>query len=165
MMVGNPVAVGLGEIRVSRDPRDILVAYGLGSCVGVAAFDPAVNCGALAHVMLPGGKENGGEGRSAKHATAAIPMMLEVLQSMGCSRSRLIWKIAGGAQVLSVPGGCPQLQIGERNVAAVKKVLQELGLMLSGEDTGGRSGRTMQLLIGQRGKVIVRSGGGFEREL
>ena len=44
----DPISVGLGERVVSRDPQDILVAYGLGSCLGIGMIDPVARvCGLL----------------------------------------------------------------------------------------------------------------------
>jgi len=158
------ITVGLGEIQASRQPGDVLVAYGLGSCVGIASYDPILRAGALAHVMLPEALNGAGRQVSAKFATEAIPLILEALKKLGCSSPRLIWKMAGGAQVLAVPGMDSRMLIGERNVAMVRSVMQRLGLAIAAEDTGGRYGRTMQLFI-DSGKVTVRSVGGIQREL
>mgnify|MGYP005840395795 CR=1 FL=1 len=158
------VAVGLGEIQCSRDPGDVLVAYGLGSCVGVTAYDPVVRGGGMAHVMLPGDVDREDASRSAKFASQALPLLLEALANLGCDRSRLVWKIAGGARVLRVPGAVDQMTIGDRNVAVVKRMMEQLGLPLAAEDTGGRQGRTMQLNI-DTGEVAVRTIGGVLREL
>ena len=46
------LAVGLGEIKVSRRPVEMLVAYGLGSCVGVGMYDPAARVAGLLHAPL-----------------------------------------------------------------------------------------------------------------
>ena len=46
------IRVGMSEIAVSRSP-DVLVAIGLGSCVGVCFYDPVLKYGGMAHVMLP----------------------------------------------------------------------------------------------------------------
>lgn len=153
----------MGEIRCSRDPGDVLVAYGLGSCVGVTAYDPIARGGGMAHVMLPGDANCEDASRSAKFARQALPSLLETLASLGCDRSRLVWKIAGGARILRVQGVTNQM-IGDRNVAMIKKMMQELGLPLTAEDTGGRQGRTMQLHVGS-GKVVVRTIGGAPKEL
>ena len=46
-------AVGLGELKVANRPDQVLVCYGLGSCVGLALYDPVVRVGAMVHVVLP----------------------------------------------------------------------------------------------------------------
>ncbi len=45
--------VGIAEMRISRDLDDVLVTYALGSCLGVAIYDPTSHVGGLLHVMLP----------------------------------------------------------------------------------------------------------------
>lgn len=158
------IAVGLGELHSSKDSDTVLVAYGLGSCIGIAVYDPVVKAGALAHVMLPEPPDSAKNTLTAKFATMAVPMLVETTRSLGCLQSRLVWKIVGGAQVLSVPGMNGKLQIGERNTEMVKKTMQQHGIRIAAEETGGRSGRTMQLFIGS-GKVTVRAAGGVERAL
>ena len=43
------VIVGVADMKVSRDPRVILVTHSLGSCIGVAVYDPVVKVGGLLH--------------------------------------------------------------------------------------------------------------------
>jgi len=38
--MNNDIVVGLGEVKISKDPDAVLVAYGLGSCLGIAVYDP-----------------------------------------------------------------------------------------------------------------------------
>ena len=45
--------VGIAQMKVSADPGDELVAYALGSCLGVAVHDPVARVGGLLHAMLP----------------------------------------------------------------------------------------------------------------
>ena len=49
----NSLSVGLGELVISSDPEDVLVAYGLGSCVGIAMYNPVTKTGGLLHAVLP----------------------------------------------------------------------------------------------------------------
>ena len=47
------IIVGISDMKVSNKPGDILVTYSLGSCIGVAIWDPKVKVGGLIHYMLP----------------------------------------------------------------------------------------------------------------
>lgn len=49
----NDISVSLGEIQVSENPQDVLVAYGIGSCVAVGVYDPRLGIGGLLHAVLP----------------------------------------------------------------------------------------------------------------
>jgi len=47
------VAVEMGEVWISGVPDERLTAVGLGACVGLCLYDPAVRLGAMAHIVLP----------------------------------------------------------------------------------------------------------------
>ena len=64
---------------------------------------------------------------------------------MGASRSRLVAKMAGGAQMFAFANATDVMRVGSRNVAASKEILQKLGIRLVGEDTGANYGRTVQI--------------------
>ncbi len=156
------ISVGLGELRVSRDTRACLVAHGLGSCVGVCAYDPVAKVGALLHAMLP--EHNGhAPAQSTKYVDSGIQRLLQELAGQGVARHRLVILLAGGAHMLTAPGFKDTLNIGARNAEMARAVLQREGLRVAGEDTGGHWGRTVRLYI-STGKVTVRSVGRGEQE-
>ncbi len=37
--------VGVGDMKVASDPSAVLATYSLGSCIGVAIYDPEVRVG------------------------------------------------------------------------------------------------------------------------
>ena len=47
------IVVGVSDMKVSKDPESVLVTHSLGSCIGVAVYDPIVRAGGLLHFMLP----------------------------------------------------------------------------------------------------------------
>ena len=49
----NSIPVGLGEIHISHEPKDVLVAYGLGSCLGIGMYDPDMHIAGMLHALLP----------------------------------------------------------------------------------------------------------------
>lgn len=159
----NSHAVGLGEIKISSDPNDVLVAYGLGSCVGISMYDPLTRIGALLHAVLPQ-KLNDTDARNPKFVDGGVASMLEKLDNLGVARNRLVVRMAGGATMLNVPGMKQTLNIGERNVAAARQVLATHNLKLLAEDVGGNTGRTVRLHVGD-GRTTVRAIGNPEREL
>lgn len=146
-----PISVGVAELKVS-DNSDILVSFGLGSCVAVAIYDPIRKAGGLAHVMLPESRGHESDATPGKFADTAIPSLIDQLVSMGARRKRLLCKIVGGSQMFEIPGSRirhtgptfgPHTHIGERNVSAVKRTLDDVKIPLVAEDTGGRHGRTV----------------------
>ncbi len=159
------VPVGIGEVRVSKNPSEVLVAYGLGSCVGVCLYDPDSKVGGLAHVMLPNSSEATSQRPLSKFADQAVPMLLEEMAKMGAASRRLVCKIAGGAQMLIAPGFSTNgFNVGERNVEAVKAVLEQHRVSLRNSDTGGTRGRTLFIHVAS-GRIIVRTIGEKETEL
>lgn len=158
------VNVGVAEYFVTHNPH-ILASYGLGSCVGVALYDDKRSIGGLAHVMLPDSKSISRRGNLGRFADTAIQAMVEEMERLGSKRSDIKAKIAGGACMFTIPGAtnprnvpgpCLGMQIGERNIEAVKKTLKELKIPVMAEDTGGNYGRTMRFDISD-GRVTVSS--------
>jgi chemotaxis protein CheD len=158
------VNVGVAEYHVTHNPR-VLACFGLGSCVGVALYDAKKKIGGLAHVMLPDSKAMTRKGNPGKFADTAIAAMVEEMEKMGSNRRDIRAKVAGGACMFSIPGAknprnvpgpCLGMQIGDRNIEAVAKVLEELKIKLVAEDTGGDYGRTMRFDVSS-GAVTVSS--------
>lgn len=169
------IAVGLSEVRVSLAKDEILVAYSLGSCVGLVLWDPVVKAGGMAHVVLPSsgrtiisrGNPGMPDGEVAwvpgKYADTAVPHMVQRLRALGCRADRLRTWVAGGAHVLKGlmwPAG----DIGAANVKGVLDAMEKLGLPPPSADVGEDYGRTMKLYV-QEGRVTVSSVGRGERDI
>ena len=59
------VIVRMADCRVGKAPGQVLATYALGSCIGLAVYDPVAAVGGLLHFMLPdsgidpaGGRDN-----------------------------------------------------------------------------------------------------------
>lgn len=136
----------------------LLATLGLGSCVGIALYDSFRKIGGLIHIMLP---ENPGQKKIVKYADTGIPFLISELEDMGASKRRMTAKIVGGAGMFKFEGGDPVMQIGRRNVEAVKNILKEENIKIIGEDVGKDYGRSMYFYLDD-GKVEVKS---FSRDL
>lgn len=147
--------VGIGELKVSKDEESIIVTRGLGSCVAVCLYDSKLKIAGMAHIMLP--QDNGrGDSASARFADTGIPRLLEAMTKEGASPENIVAKIVGGARMFQMPGGNSLLEIGERNVTAVKDVLESLKLKLVAADTGKDYGRTAELSVAT-GELLVKA--------
>jgi chemotaxis protein CheD len=105
------------------------------------------------------------KGPPGKFADTAVPALLDSVLSLGADKSRLIAKIAGGAQMFGAgSGGGNLFNIGERNAGGVTRALDALGIRLRASDVGGNCGRTLQVTVGT-GTVTVRVVGGEAVEL
>jgi chemotaxis protein CheD len=160
--MGDPINVGLGESVVSKNAEDVLVAYGLGSCVAVSMFDPQVKLCGLLHAVLPE-KSNGAETRT-KFVDTGIEELLINMEKAGANRRRLVVRIAGGANMITSPGFSKSFDIGTRNIQAARYTLEKLALPLKGESVGGHTGRTVKFYVGE-GRLTVRMIGGVETNL
>ncbi len=147
------VMVGIGESYAGRTPMS---SIGLGSCIGLVIFDRDRNLGALAHIMLP--DSQGRSDRPAKYADTAVDHLVKELNRQGCKTASLAAKISGGASMFQSFSG--NLNIGERNIEAVRFQLKKLNIPLMAEDTGGTMGRTIVYNPAENGKISVKSANG-----
>ena len=145
------LVASIGEMVFSSSPDSSLVAYGLGSCVALAAWDPSTHVGGLAHFMLPSGPSNGSG--PVKFIDGGLDNFLKALEARGAAPNRIILKAAGAASMLAIGGG---LAIGTRNADMMQTGLAERGLRLTAGALGGTAGRTVQLEVGD-GRFIVKS--------
>lgn len=81
-------------------------------------------------------------------------MVKEIANGAGTRGLRA--KIAGGASMFSFSSN-PNMAIGERNIEAVVKILQDLNIPIIGQDTGGNTGRTMVVDL-EDFSVSIRAG-------
>lgn len=134
------IRVGISEYAVSSAPDEI-VTIGLGSCVGIAIYDPISGHGGLSHILLPDSTSFEDKSKPEKFADLAIPAMISELKSK-TRLNPLFAKIAGGSSMFShtVVGG-----IGEKNIAAVIEALKKNNIPIMGSHTGGSISRTMLL--------------------
>ncbi|HEY9077934.1 MAG TPA: chemotaxis protein CheD [Anaerolineaceae bacterium] len=159
----NSRSVGLGEIIVSRDPEDILVAYGLGSCLGIGMYDSTRRVAGLLHAVLPESPNNS-EPPSAKYVNTGIRLLIEQMKLAGADMHRLVIRFAGGANMLTTAALSKTFDIGTRNIASAHLTFEQLNLKIAAKDVGGNTGRTVRLYIVD-GKMTVRVIGSQEKEL
>lgn len=150
----NSVKVGIGEYKSSRSPQS-LVTIALGSCVGIALFESQTQVGGLSHIMLPDSTAFHGEKKPGKFADLAIPSLIEEMRLLG-ARGNMTAKIAGGASMFKDKKTSSQMQIGQRNIEAVKRILLELDIPILGEHTGDHIGRSMLFDL-EKQTVLIRT--------
>lgn len=152
---------GVNEIRVKVADYAVaaggtIATIGLGSCVAIALYDPISRVGGLAHVLLPHESMSRDRSNPAKFPATVVPLLLEEMRRLGANRARVLAKIAGGASMFATLVPQSGINIGERNVAAVRDVLAGARVPIVGEDTGADYGRSVYLFLDD-GRVEVRS--------
>jgi len=138
------IRVGMADYKVGSAPSTI-ISYGLGSCIGISLYDPQTKVGGLLHIMLPDSTQARPTDNPAKFADTGLPLMLKDVLALGAVKTRLVAKIAGGAQMFAFQNATDIMRVGSRNAEAAKKVLREQGIKIIAEDTGGTYGRTVSI--------------------
>ncbi len=133
----------MGELAVSAQAGDELVAIGLGSCIGLALADADAGVAGLAHVVLP--ESAGKPGPTGKFADLAVPDLIANMVDAGAAKRRLQAVLIGGARMFTVGAS---LDIGARNTEAVRDALEREGVRIHAEEVGGNRGRTARVIIG-----------------
>ena len=153
------VTVAMAALQVTADPADRLVTYALGSCLGVAIYDPVARVGGLLHAMLPLSTLDAAKARAnpALFVDTGVPALFRACYALGASKSRLVVKVAGGAAA-AAPDAPDQFQIGRRNLLTLRQLLWKNGVLVQAQDVGGHQlSRTMALDVGD-GTVSLKMG-------
>lgn len=155
--------VGISEIKISGNSKDMIITYALGSCVAISVYDPLAKVGGLLHYMLPNSilDEKKAKENPAMFADTGIPLLFKACYALGAEKRRMIVKVAGGASILDDTNF---FRIGQKNIMAMRKIFWENNIMITAEDTGATHNRTVRLDIAT-GKTFVRSSGGEMKEL
>ncbi|WWR17025.1 chemotaxis protein CheD [Lachnospiraceae bacterium JLR.KK008] len=148
------IKVGMADLKVCKSPNAV-TTLGLGSCVGIAVRDPVTKVGGLAHIMLPDSTSIRNNSNIPKFADTGIEELVRQIVSAGANRNRLVAKIAGGAQMFSFQQKADMVRVGDRNVEAVKKKLQQMKIPILASDTGKNYGRTV-IFYPETGDFVIR---------
>jgi len=150
-------------MKVSGNIDDMLITHALGSCIGVAIYDPMVKVGGLLHFMLPDSSLDSKKAKKkpAMFADTGIPLLFKSCYKLGAEKKRIIVKIAGGARILD---DANYFRIGQKNITALRKMFWRNNILIDGEDTGKNYNRTVEAYI-STGRVIVKSSGKVLKEL
>ena len=149
--------VGVADMIASNQANAELVTYSLGSCLGVAVYDPVRKAGGLLHLMLPDSNIDAVKAKNAPYmfVDTGVPRLFHSVYSLGGEKSRLVVKVAGGAQFLDEK---QVFNIGQRNIAALKTIFARNGIIPHAQDTGGTNCRTIRLDL-TNGQITIQSPG------
>lgn len=149
--------IGIADLNVASS-SDVLVTYALGSCIGMCFYDNFKKIAGMAHIMLPYSTEYRYNDtiNIMKYADTAAPELIRRMEVMGANRSRLVAKIAGGAQMFAIKENLEALNIGKRNIVATKEILKDLRIKIVAEDIGLDYGRTVEFSA-ETGKLKIKT--------
>ena len=153
---GQRHVVGIGEFAISNRKEDVIITHALGSCIAVCVWDPTNLVAGLLHFLLPDSRINPQRSKEqpAAFADTGIPLLFQTAYQHGLQKNRCMVRLVGGAEVA---GSGASFDIGKRNILAAKNMLWRNGVLIKGEDVGGKAVRTVSLFVGE-GRLQITSG-------
>ena len=147
--------VSVGSTVVSNSSSEVFNTHSLGSCIAITAYDYNARTGGVLRFMLPDYNLSPPKAinQPTVFADAGIPLLFQKLSALQAERRHVKAFVAGGASVIT---GSDMFKIGERNIAATKKILIGLGITVIKADIGGVSNRALQLDI-ETGEVLLKT--------
>jgi len=148
------IVVGVSDMKICKDPESILVTYSLGSCIGISIYDPVVRVGGLLHFMLPDAALDPVKAKNnpCMFANTGIPYLFKSAYQLGAKKQRMKVLVVGGSQVNDTQGF---FNIGKRNFMAVRKIFWKNNVMISYQNVGGTSNRTLKMSL-KNGQTWLR---------
>ena len=153
----------MGEIMVAESPN-LLRAVGIGSCIAVTLYDRDTTIGGLAHIMLPCVEEAHNKSHPARFSDVAIGMMIDEMKGRGARIQNVRAKIFGGANMFpEIISSDSTMDIGRRNISAVREELEKHNIEIIAEEVGDHIGRTV-LFNTDDGSVVVKTAHNGEKK-
>ncbi|RBQ29940.1 chemotaxis protein CheD [Aliarcobacter vitoriensis] len=128
-----------GEFAVVSDDDEVALKTLLGSCVALMFYDRKKRIKSMNHFLLPDTNDNTND---MKYGLYSVEAMLNEMYKMGCSKSDIIAKISGGADIMNLNLSS---SIGQRNVSFAKEFCHKEGFRVISEHTRGEHGRLILL--------------------
>lgn len=149
------IEVAMGEVRVAGRPGDVLVTRSLGSCVAVLLLARRSGLAGMVHCSLPDSAIDRASAlvQPGRYVDTAIATLVGRLLARGAERADLRAQLVGGGAPLD-DGGV--FCIGRRNVAAARKGLWRLDILLEASDVGGKAPRTVSVHL-PSGRTLVKT--------
>ncbi|WP_158277481.1 chemotaxis protein CheD [Opitutus sp. ER46] len=131
----------------------MISTLGLGSCLGITAYDAITRTGGLLHAMLPdSNKHHSPNPHPPMYLDLGVPALLAAMRAAGAEPRRLEFKIFGGAQILD---SSEYFSIGRQNIEMMKQLVLRHNLRVSGWDVAGQVNRSIELYL-DTGRVLLR---------
>ncbi len=155
--------VGISDMKVSKNPKEHLITFSLGSCIGIAIWDDVVKVGGLLHYMLPDSRLDRERARSNPYmfGDSGIPILFKMAYRLGATKQNLTVRMVGGSQLMDSAG---IFNIGQRNYEIAKLLFAKNSITPSKIDVGGSVNRTLSIDVAT-GQVILKTSGCEEVEI
>jgi len=137
----------VGQVVVPDEGHELVTI--LGSCVSVCLWDRKTRKGGINHYLLP---ETVNNAKSLHGGIAATRMLIQSMAGLSSGRKNLEAQIFGGANRFFKSESF--LNVGRQNVTAALVALDEAGINVVHQDTGGETGRKIYFNT-ETGRVVV----------
>ncbi|MCI5066675.1 chemotaxis protein CheD [bacterium] len=136
--------VGIAQASISDDPNELLIAANLGSCLGIAAFDPERKIGGMIHCLLPLSKSDPEKAKEnpCMYVDTGVAYLLNEMFKKGAVKDSLKISVAGGANIADTTN---VFEIGKKNFTILRKILWKNNLLIAAQDIGENMSRTISL--------------------
>ncbi len=161
--VASMTAVNFSEMKISSNPVETLVAFSIGSGIGMTAHDSIYGVGGVLNFILPDStkaNDMSSEKNLLMFADTGVKAFLSALYENGARAENLKVVIAGGASIMDQTG---VFNIGQKNLEALKNSLDDHDLKIHHEAIGGTRSRAISLEIGSGTSIIKTIGEGEEK--
>ena len=152
------IEIKMGGLEIITDETKELKTF-VGSCVAICLFDLVSKVAGMAHIMLPkksSGVQSTGTNDIGKYADEALSYMVVNMVQKGADPKKIKAKMAGGATIFAHESETSLFNVGPRNIAFLKQILQENNIPLVSEDTGQNFGRWVRFNL-HSGEMLVTS--------
>ncbi|MCG8549670.1 MAG: chemotaxis protein CheD [Desulfobacterales bacterium] len=155
--------VGVADMKVSNRNGDTIVTYSLGSCIGLAIYDPKVKVGGMLHYMLPNSAIDPEKAKNNPFmfADTGIPELFAQLYALGAEKTRIKVFVAGGSEIMEQEG---IFNLGRQNYSALMQILNKNNVSIWKQAVGGYSNRTIKMEIAS-GNIYLKTSGLGEVQL
>jgi len=149
--------VGVADMKVSNRTDDTIVTYSLGSCIGLAIYEPQAVVGGMLHYMLPSSAIDAvkAESNPFMFADTGIPALFKQIYELGAEKSRIKVFVAGGAEIMDQEG---IFNLGRQNYSALMQILIKNNVSIWKQAVGGYSNRTVKMEIAS-GNIYLKTSG------
>jgi chemotaxis protein CheD len=155
--------VGISDMKVSKNPKEHLITFSLGSCIGIAIWDHVARVGGVLHYMLPDSRLDKERARSNPYmfGDSGIPMLFKMAYRLGATKQNMTVRVVGGSQLMDSAG---IFNIGQRNYEIAKLLFAKNSITPAKVDVGGSVNRTLSVDVAT-GQVVLKVSGAEEIEI
>lgn len=119
----------------------------LGSCVAITMWHPALHIGGMSHIMLPERGVRSHRRLDGRYADGAMALFMGELNASGTHPRDYVVKLFGGGRMFLPRRPSSKvieaMDIGQRNIAAARKLLHENGFVVAAEHLAGDGHRNV----------------------